>query len=340
MTSSDPLAVLPAAYTFTSSDQGRHTFTVVLVDPGTQSISATDTTNKLSGTESGIGVTAALPQPAVSLAVTSSTQSVTAGTQFTVTVKAMSAAGTVVTGYAGTVRLSTNNSSASGFGTYTFVPSTDDGSHTFNVTLDTAGLGQWIQASDTVALGVAGLSPTIIVTPAVASHLVVNLYPGTTTSGAEQTFRVTAEDSHNNVATGYTGTVHFTSSDSQAVLPANYTFTSTDNGSHTFSAALVTTTSAQTITATDTSTSITGYQSSILVDAQQSGAPAALELTGVQETETAGTQFSVTVTALLANGTTDTAYTGTVQFSSSDLHASLPGNYTFTAANDGTHTST
>ena len=35
---------------------------------------------------------------------------------------------------------------------------------------------------------------------------------------------VTAVDAYGNVATGYTGTVHFTSSDGQAVLPANYTF--------------------------------------------------------------------------------------------------------------------
>jgi uncharacterized repeat protein (TIGR01451 family) len=33
---------------------------------------------------------------------------------------------------------------------------------------------------------------------------------------------------------GYTGTVHFASSDPQATLPADYTFTATDSGSHTF----------------------------------------------------------------------------------------------------------
>src|SRR5579864_800260 len=35
--------------------------------------------------------------------------------------------------------------------------------------------------------------------------------------------------------TGYTGTVHFTSSDAQAVLPADYTFVPSDAGSHQFS---------------------------------------------------------------------------------------------------------
>ena len=46
---------------------------------------------------------------------------------------------------------------------------------------------------------------------------------------------VTALDAYGNMATGYTGTVHFTSSDGQAVLPANYTFIAGDAGVHTFS---------------------------------------------------------------------------------------------------------
>jgi hypothetical protein len=40
------------------------------------------------------------------------------------------------------------------------------------------------------------------------------------------------------VATGYRGTVHFTSSDAKAGLPADYTFTAADNGAHTFAATL------------------------------------------------------------------------------------------------------
>jgi serine/threonine protein kinase len=48
----------------------------------------------------------------------------------------------------------------------------------------------------------------------------------------------------------YTGTVHFTSSDSSAILPADYTFKLRDTGSHTFTVTL-NTTGSQTITATD-----------------------------------------------------------------------------------------
>ena len=44
-------------------------------------------------------------------------------------------------------------------------------------------------------------------------------------------------DAYGHVVTGYTGTVHFTSSDGQAVLPGDYTFTAGDNGGHTFTTA-------------------------------------------------------------------------------------------------------
>src|SRR5260370_35767000 len=64
---------------------------------------------------------------------------------------------------------------------------------------------------------------------------------------------VTALDQFNNVATGYTGIVHFTSSDGQAVLPANYTFVAGDNGIHTFTnLTTLKTAGNQTITGTDT----------------------------------------------------------------------------------------
>jgi hypothetical protein len=55
---------------------------------------------------------------------------------------------------------------------------------------------------------------------------------------------------------------------------------------------------------------------------------------------TAGSSFTVTVTALDSSGKTYTGYTGTVQLTSSDTAAVLPGSYTFTAADAGVHTFT
>src|SRR5205823_3287534 len=55
----------------------------------------------------------------------------------------------------------------------------------------------------------------------------------------------------NNAAdTTYLGTVHFTSSDTSATLPANYTFTPADSGVHRFLVTLPTT-GRQTVTVTD-----------------------------------------------------------------------------------------
>ena len=90
---------------------------------------------------------------------------------------------------------------------------------------------------------------------------------------------MTALDATNAVVTGYTGTVHFTSSDTQAVLPANSTLT---NGTGTFSVTLKTA-GAQTITATDTVTAtITGASGAITVTA---ATPITLQV------KTAGTAF-------------------------------------------------
>ena len=103
--------------------------------------------------------------------------------------------------------------------------------------------------------------------------------PGTATAGTAFSVTVTALDALNAVVTGYTGTVHFTSSDGAAVLPANSTLT---NGVGTFSATLKTT-GAQTITATDTVTAtITGSSGTITVG---TATPITLQV------KTAGTAF-------------------------------------------------
>jgi len=49
---------------------------------------------------------------------------------------------------------------------------------------------------------------------------------------------VTAQDQFNNLATGYRGTVHFSSSDIVAILPSDYAFLAADNGSHVFTVRL------------------------------------------------------------------------------------------------------
>jgi len=92
--------------------------------------------------------------------------------------------------------------------------------------------------------------------------------PATTTAGSVlNTLTVTAQDAQGNTATGYTGTVHFSSTDSAGVLPTDYTFVGGDQGSKTFSVTL-NTSGINTVTATDTVTSsITGSTGNITVSA-------------------------------------------------------------------------
>src|ERR1700693_6245205 len=72
-----------------------------------------------------------------------------------------------------------------------------------------------------------------------------------TTAGIAQTFTVTAQDAYGTaVNTAYTGTISFTTSDGQAVLPQAYTFTSADAGVHAFTATLKTA-GSQSLTVTD-----------------------------------------------------------------------------------------
>ena len=118
-----------------------------------------------------------------------------------------------------------------------------------NLVLNTSGSYTIEAASSPLTAATSG---SFTVNAAGATHFTVTGFPSPTTAGAAHNVTVTAYDAYGNVATGYTGTVHFTSSDAQAVLPANYTFTAGDAG-HTFSATLETA-GTQSITATDTVT--------------------------------------------------------------------------------------
>src|SRR5215471_18198864 len=73
--------------------------------------------------------------------------------------------------------------------------------------------------------------------------------PAGATAGSGFTITVTALDASNATDTTYSGTVHFTSSDPQATLPANSTLSS---GTGTFFNVFLKTAGSQTITARDT----------------------------------------------------------------------------------------
>jgi thermitase len=75
---------------------------------------------------------------------------------------------------------------------------------------------------------------------ATLTKLNITGYPTSANAGTAYDFIVSAQDGLNNTVTDYAGAVHFTSSDPEAVLPADYTFVAGDNGTHSFSATLKT----------------------------------------------------------------------------------------------------
>src|SRR5205085_709489 len=187
---------------------------------------------------------------------------VTAGTSFNFTVTALDAFGNTATGYTGKVHFSITDNREALPADYTFTTDAggDNGSHTFSATFfhaTTFGGPETFTATDTATSSIKGTSNGIQVNPGPVAKFNVG-GPANPTAGvaATYTYLVTAEDQYNNVVPTYTGTVHLSSSDGQAALPADYTFTTgsgADDGTHTFSATLKTA-GSQTITITDTAT--------------------------------------------------------------------------------------
>src|SRR5207247_1805656 len=99
---------------------------------------------------------------------------------------------------------------------------------------------QSLTATDTLIPSITGTQSGILVSPATANAFTVAGFTTSTTAGVEGTFTITALDTFGNTAPDYLGTVHFTSSDGQATLPADYSFVAGDNGQHTFNATLKT----------------------------------------------------------------------------------------------------
>jgi DNA/RNA endonuclease G (NUC1) len=232
-------------YTPAAGYTGPASFTYSVCDNGTTAGSAASLC-----TTATVNVTVNPAPPATHFSVTAPAN-VTNGAAFNVTVTALDASNATATGYTGTVHF-TSSSTGTLPSDYTFTAG-DLGAHTFSVTLTSNG-SRTITATDTVTNTINGTATTNVLST--ATHYSVTA-PASTMAGTPFNVTVTALDASNAVVTSYTGTTHFTSS-SAGTLPANYTFVSGDNGTHTFSVTL-TATGTQTITATDTVTaSITG----------------------------------------------------------------------------------
>jgi FKBP-type peptidyl-prolyl cis-trans isomerase 2 len=306
-----------------------HTFSITLKTAGSDSITATDVSASSVTGSATVTVSAAA---ASQLIVSGLPTSIAAGTAGTLTVKAQDAYGNVAKSYAGTVHFTSSDSQASLPADYLFVGA-DNGVHSFSVTMKTAGT-QSITATDKTTTSIMGTESGISVAAAAASRFALSGFPTSTTAGTTGTVTVTAQDAFGNVAKSYAGTAHFTSTDSQSVLPPDYTFVSGDNGVHSFSVTLKTS-GTESISATDKTTmAITGTQAGISVAA---AAASTLLVSGFPTSATAGIAGTVTVTAQDVFGNVAKSYTGTVHFASSDSQAALPLDYSFVSGDNGTH---
>ena len=333
LTSTDAKAVFaPTPYTFTATDAGVHTFTGTLKTSGSQTITASDIADGLTGSESAILVNSAA---AISLVVTGYPTPATAGVVQSVTVTAKDQFGNTATGYTGSIVLSSSDGQAVfPTATHTFNAG-DAGTATFVATLETSGT-QSITATD-AADSFVGKETNITVAANTATSLIVSGYPTATAAGANNSFTVTAKDLFGNLATGYTGTIALTSSDGQAVFAGGttYTFLAGDAGVHAFTNTTLATAGVQSITAADATNHLTGSENGIVVAAIAANH---LVVTAYPTPTIAGVAHTFTVTARDFFGNIAPTYTGTVALSSTDpLSTFAPTPYTFTAADAGIH---
>jgi sugar lactone lactonase YvrE len=233
--STDTSASLPSDTTLTS---GTGTFTATFNASGAQTISVKDTHNLgITGTSNFSVVSSGAARFAVSAPA-----SATAGSPFLVTVTAQDASGQRATHYSGIAQLSSSDSRAVLPASVTL----SNGMGAFLVTMKASGAFT-IKAQDAVNSSINGTTASIVITPAAVSFFTV-VAPSFAVTGNAITATVTARDAFGNTATGYGGSVHFTSSDASAALPADSTLT---GGMGTFSVTLKTA-GSQTITAADT----------------------------------------------------------------------------------------
>jgi len=250
---------------------------------------------------------------AISYFTLSAPSTATAGTAFTATVTAKDTANNTFTGYTGTIHFTSDDPTAVLPADATLT----NGTGSFTVTLKMATLTT-LRVRDTVTSSITGTA-VVTVSAGPAVHLTVTA-PATSTAGAAFYTTITARDKYNNAVKTYAGTVHVTSTDNLAVLPADFVLT---NGAKQVTVKLIKP-GTQSITAVDTvNPVIKGISSLVTVTTTASK----FIVTG-PSTTTAGVSNAFVITAKDSVGNTVTTYTGTVHFVSTDPAGSVSADIT------------
>jgi uncharacterized repeat protein (TIGR01451 family) len=325
LTTSDGSATLPPSATFVN---GVATFAATLRTAGPQTIRATDAAVPSITTHRTIAVT---PATAVRLDFQQQPTGVLVGAPFlpAVQVVARDAFG----------NLATNNSTAV---VRIRVPNNPGGAVPVGVvsvrlvngvaTFPTLGISK---AGNALTLSASSSTiPTTISDPfnvSAVAGFAVTASPTTIVAGSAVDVTVRALDAKGQLVTGYAGKVHFTSSDPQAVLPADSTLT---NGEATFQVSLRTS-GPRTIAVADLGKpTARGTTKPVIVTP---AAVVALRATGLVDPTTVGKRQMLTVAAVDAFGNINPGYRGTVALVSSDPSAVLPAPFTYAARDAGKH---
>jgi uncharacterized repeat protein (TIGR01451 family) len=328
LTATDPKGSVPPTLTLSA---GTGTFSVTFDTAGIQTIVATDAATASLMVQGSVTIHAAA---ASQLVFTQQPTNTLPGAPFLppVSVAALDTFGNVATSDSSDViNVALDNNTAGAKLTGTTSVKLVNGVATFpNLQLSTAGTGF------TLAASAAGL-PAVLSSPfdvAAVAKFAVTTNPAnltTATAGTAVSVMVKAVDAKGQVVPNYGGTVHFSSSDPHAQLPADSTLT---NGQATFTVTLKTA-GARTISVADLGKpSITGALAKPITVT-----PAAVDGLTVSSSATtaAGQQEMVTVSAVDAFGNVNPGYRGTVTLSSTDPAAQLAGHHTFTAKDAGKH---
>ncbi|HEY6174237.1 MAG TPA: hypothetical protein VIX73_07325, partial [Kofleriaceae bacterium] len=231
LTSTDAQATLPADIVFGASDAGVKQVTVTLKTAGSAALLATEITGKAAA--AGSATLTVRPAAAHSYQLSTLPGAAIAGESMVLTVTVLDIFGNVATSYTGQMRLVAADAILPPVGSFVAgvrsvsLAFTKVGSHTAQV----QDVAVTITPADT---------SSVAISPAAPFRVGVSQVNQSTTAGTAESFTTTVFDFFDNVATNYTGTLHFVSNDQQAAVPGDFTFAAGDAGTHDFSATLKT----------------------------------------------------------------------------------------------------
>jgi hypothetical protein len=174
---------------------------------------------------------------------------------------------------------------------------------------------------------------TVTVGPQTAVALKLEPATASPTAGNPTQVTVTALAATGKTASGYRGTVHLSSSDPKAELPADLVFTASDAGVK-FVMVMLKTAGPVTVTGADIANPVTRGTASLSVAAAAASTCVASQAPAAS---TAGSVVGMTVALRDPFGNTAASYAGTMQLTATDPRALLPAPTTYTAGDAGSH---